>query len=130
MQQPGALRAWVPSAGPDDGTSSRGAQPNLCHDRFTLSRVEDYAVLDRLFNYFSPFTVMKDVSRGTWAERAAAVRYNCRHRGCLTTYIQRWLVSGAVALLLTAFFDAMTPHESHVLTIPVVLAACVAMFAT
>jgi hypothetical protein len=73
---------------------------------------------------------MKDASRGTFAERAAAFRYNCRNRACLATYIQRWLVSGAVALLLTAFFDALTPHESRVLTVPVVLAACVAMFAT
>src|SRR5262249_19517848 len=70
------------------------------------------------------------VNRGTFAERAAAFRYNCSHRGCLTTYIQRWLVSGAVALLLTAFFDALTPHESHVLSVPVVLAACVAVFAS
>ena len=87
-------------------------------------------MLETLFNYFSPFGVMKDVSRGTFAERAAAFRYNCSHRRCLTTYIQRWLVSGAVALLLTAFFDALTPHEGHVLTVPVVLAACVAMFAS
>lgn len=87
-------------------------------------------MLESLCNYFSPFGVMKDVSRGTWAERAAAFRYNCSHRGCLTTYIQRWLVSGAVALVLTAFFDALTPHESSVLTVPVILAACVAMFAS
>lgn len=87
-------------------------------------------MLDTLFNYFSPFGVMKDVNRGSFAERAAAIRYNCSNRGCLATYIQRWLVSGSVALLLTAFFDALTPHESHVLSIPVVLAACVAMFAT
>lgn len=87
-------------------------------------------MLDRLFNYFSPFGVMKDVNRGSFAERAAAFRYNCTHRGCLAPYIQRWLVSGAVALLLTAFFDAMAPHEHPVLSVPVVLAACVAMFAT
>jgi hypothetical protein len=87
-------------------------------------------VLEALCNYFSPFGVMKDVSRGTFAERAAAFRYNCSHRGRLTPYIQRWLVSGAVALVLTAFFDAQTPHESPVLTVPVILAACVAMFAS
>jgi hypothetical protein len=87
-------------------------------------------VLDTLWNYFSPFGVMKDVSRGSFAERAAAFRYNCSNRGCLATYIQRWLVSGSVALLLTAFFDALSPHESPALTVPVVLAACVALFAT
>lgn len=87
-------------------------------------------MLDTLWNFYSPFRVMKDVSRGSFAERAAAFRYNCSNRACLATYIQRWLVSGAIALLLTAFFDALSPHESSVLTIPVVLAACVALFAT
>lgn len=87
-------------------------------------------MLDSLWNYFSPFGVMKDASRGTFAERAAAFRYNCSQRRRLTIYIQRWLVSGSVALVLTAFFDALTPHESPVLTVPVVLAACVALFAT
>lgn len=87
-------------------------------------------MLDTLRKYFLPFEVMKDASRGTFAERAAAFRYNCSNRGCLALYIQRWLICGAVALLLTAFFDALTPHESRVLTVPVLLAACVAMFAT
>lgn len=87
-------------------------------------------MLDTLRRYFSPFEVMKDASRGTFAERAAAFRYNCSNRACLTTYIQRWLVTGTIALLLTGFFDAMSPHESRVFTVPVLLAACVAMFAT
>jgi ABC-type uncharacterized transport system permease subunit len=88
------------------------------------------AVLDSLWRYFSPFEVMKDVNRGSFAERAAAFRYNCSNRACLTTYIQRWMVSGAIAVLLCSFFDALTPHESRALTIPVVLAACVAIIAT
>lgn len=88
------------------------------------------AVLDSLFNYFSPFGVMKDVNRGSFAERAAAIRYNCSNRACLTTYIQRWLVSGTIAVILMSFFDAITPHESRVLSIPVVLTAGVAVFAT
>jgi hypothetical protein len=88
------------------------------------------AVLDSLFNYFSPFGVMKDVNRGSFAERAAAIRYNCSNRRCLTTYIQRWLVSGTIAVILMSFFDAITPHESRVLSIPVVLTAGVAVFAT
>ena len=87
-------------------------------------------MLDTLFNYFSPFGVMKDVNRGSFAERAAAIRYNCSNRGCLATYIQRWLVSGTIALILMSFLDAITPHESHMLSIPVVLATCVALFAT
>jgi hypothetical protein len=87
-------------------------------------------VLDTLWNFYSPFRVLKDVSRGSFAERAAAFRYNCSNRACLATYIQRWMISGAIALVLTSFFDALTPHESSVLTLPVVLAACVALFAT
>ena len=87
-------------------------------------------MLDTLWRYFSPFDVMKDASRGTFAERAAAFRYNCSNRGCLATYIQRWMISGAIAVLLTSFFDALTPHESRVLTIPVVLAAFVGIIAT
>ncbi len=87
-------------------------------------------MLDTLRNYFSPFGVMKDVNRGSFAERAAAFRYNCSNRARLTTYIQRWLVSGTIALVLMTFFDALSPHESPALTVPVVLAACVAFFAT
>jgi hypothetical protein len=88
------------------------------------------AVLDGLRRYFSPFEVMKDVSRGTYLERAAALRHNMSHRGCLTTYIQRWMVSGAIAFLLCSFFDALTPSESRALTVPVVLAASVGIIAT
>jgi hypothetical protein len=88
------------------------------------------AVLDSLWRYFSPFEVLKDVTSGTRLERAAAFRHNLSHRGCLTTYIQRWMVSAAVAFLLCSFFDALTPHESRVLTVPVVLAASVGIIAT
>lgn len=87
-------------------------------------------MLETIWNYFSPFGIMKDASRGSFAERAAAFRYNCNMRGLLTTYIQRWLVSGTIALLLTAFFDAQSPHESSSLTVFVVLAALVALFAS
>jgi len=88
------------------------------------------AVLDSLRRYFSPFEVLKDVTRGTRLERAAAFRHNLSHRACLTTYIQRWMVSAALAFLLCSFFDALTPHESRVLTVPVVLAASVGIIAT
>ena len=87
-------------------------------------------MLDTLWNYFSPFGVMKDVNRGSFAERAAAYRYNCSNRACLATYIQRWLVLGGVAMVLTSFFDAITPHESRALNVPVVMSACVAICAT
>lgn len=87
-------------------------------------------MLDGLRRYFTPFEVLKDVSRGTYLERAAAFRHNMSHRGCLTTYIQRWMVSGAIAFLLCSFFDALTPPETRALTVPVVLAASVGIIAT
>jgi hypothetical protein len=87
-------------------------------------------VLETLWNYYCPFGVMKDASRGTFAERAAAFRYNCSMRGCLATYIQRWLVSGTIAALLTAFFDAQSPHDGNAISVFVVLAALVALFAS
>lgn len=86
-------------------------------------------MLDLVWNYFSPFGVFKDASRGTFAERAAAYRYNVHMRGSLLTYVSRWLWSGTVALLLTAFFDALSPEGGGV-TIFVILAAADAMFAT
>jgi hypothetical protein len=96
----------------------------------TRPRARIAAVLDGLRRYFSPFEVRTDVSRGTYLERAAAFRHNMSHRGCLTTYIQRWMVSGAIAFLLCSFFDALTPHESRALSVPVVLAASVGVIAT
>jgi hypothetical protein len=93
-----------------------------------LSRIA--AVLDRLRRYFSPFEVLQDVSRGTYLERAAAFRHNMRNRRCLTTYIQRWMVSGAIAFLLCSFFDALTPPQSRALSVPVLLSASVAIIAT
>jgi hypothetical protein len=85
-------------------------------------------MLDFVWNYFSPFGLFKDASRGTLAERAAAYRYNVEMRGCLLTYISRWIWSGGAALLLTSFFDALSP-TSDGLTVFVVLAAADAVFA-
>jgi hypothetical protein len=38
-------------------------------------------MLDSLWKFFSPFGLFKDVSRGSFAERAAAYRYNVDIRG-------------------------------------------------
>lgn len=86
-------------------------------------------MLKSLWNYFSPFSVLKDASRGTVDEKAAAYRYNYEMRGCLLGYIRRWLWTGSLALLLATFFDSQSPHDGglHVFDI---LAAAPALFAS
>ena len=86
-------------------------------------------VLSTLWNYFSPFAVLKDVSRGTVDEKAEAYRYNYEMRGCLLGYIRRWLWTGALAFMLTAFFDSQSPHDGA-LHFTDLLAAAPALFAT
>jgi hypothetical protein len=86
-------------------------------------------VLQTLINYFSPFALLKDASRGTVDEKAAAYRHNYEMRGCLLGYIRRWLWSGAVALLLATFFDSQSPHDGA-LHLFDVLAAAPALFAS
>jgi hypothetical protein len=90
---------------------------------------EHPSVLQTLWNYFSPFTVLKDVDRGTVDEKAAAYRHNYEMRSCLLGYMRRWLWTGTFALLLTMFFDSQSPHDGalHVFDI---LAAAPALFAT
>ena len=86
-------------------------------------------MLQALLNYFSPFSVLKDASRGTVAEKAAAYRYNYEMRGCLLGYIRRWLWTGTFALLLATFFDSQSPNDGtlHVFDL---LAAAPALFAS
>jgi len=86
-------------------------------------------VLKSLWNYFSPFSVFKDASRGTVDEKAAAYRHNYEMRGCLLGYIRRWLWTGALALLLATFFDSQSPHNGA-LHLFDVLAAAPALVAT
>ena len=98
------------------------------HDRcFELTGV--LAVLQALWNYFSPFAVLKDVSHGTIDEKAAAYRHNYEMRGCLLGYIRRWLWTGALAFMLTAFFDSQSPHDGGLHFVDL-LAAAPALFAT
>src|SRR4029078_681662 len=73
--------------------------------------------------------LFKDASRGSFAERAAAYRYNVDIRGYLLTYIQRWILSGAAALPLTGLFESMGPVNGG-LSVFVVLAAADALFAS
>ncbi len=90
---------------------------------------ETVAVLQVLLNYFSPFSVLKDASRGSVAEKAAAYRHNYEMRGCLLAYIRRWLWTGAIALLLATFFDSQSPHDGT-LHVADILAAAPALIAS
>ena len=82
-----------------------------------------------LWKYFSPFAVLKDVSRGTVDEKAAAYRYNYEMRGCLLSYIRRWLWTGVLAFVLMTFFDSQSPHDGALHFVDL-LAAAPALFAT
>jgi hypothetical protein len=90
---------------------------------------ESITVLRTLWNYFSPFAVLKDASRGTVDEKAAAYRYNYEMRGCLLGYIRRWLWTGVLAFMLSAFFDSQSPHDGALHFVDL-LAAAPALFAT
>jgi hypothetical protein len=86
-------------------------------------------VLSTLWNYFSPFSVLKDASRGTVDEKAAAYRHNYEMRGCLLGYIRRWLWTGVLAFLLASFFDSQSPHDGALHFVDL-LAAAPALFAS
>ena len=90
---------------------------------------ESITVLSTLWNYFSPFAVLKDASRGTVDEKAAAYRYNYEMRGCLLGYIRRWLWTGVLAFMLSAFFDSQSPHDGALHFVDL-LATAPALFAT
>ena len=64
-------------------------------------------MFESLLHWFSPFRLMKDVSRGTREERIAAYRYNRRQRGQLTACMRRWAFLLAATALLTDWFDAL-----------------------
>jgi hypothetical protein len=84
-------------------------------------------VIQELSRFFSPFHLMKDVSRGSREERAAAYRHNRSLRGELTACMTRWLLSCAVASGLTEIFDALGGSGTG-LDVFVVLAAACATF--
>ncbi len=64
-------------------------------------------MLQALFRFFSPFRLMKDVSRGSFEERMAAYRHNRRIRGELPACMLRWAFSCSIAVLLTSYFDEL-----------------------
>lgn len=86
-------------------------------------------MIELICRFFSPFWLMKDASRGTFAERAAAYRHNRQMRGCLPIYVRRWLFSCAAALILTAFFEVLGETPDGSLSVFMIMAAAYAIFA-
>ncbi|MDE2450662.1 MAG: hypothetical protein KGO22_16930 [Gammaproteobacteria bacterium] len=64
-------------------------------------------ILESLLRWFSPFRLMKDVSRGTREERIAAYRHNRRRRGELRACMRRWAFVLVAAAFLTEEFDTL-----------------------
>jgi hypothetical protein len=85
-------------------------------------------VLQVLWRFFSPFRMMKDVNRGSFEERVAAYRHNRSMRGELSACMGRWALSCSVAIVLTAYFDALGSGGSGALSIFVLLAAACGTF--
>lgn len=74
------------------------------------------------------FPRMKDASRGTFEERMAAYRHNRRMRGELSACMKRWVLSCCVAIVLTAYFDALGGGGTGPLSIFILLAAVCGTF--
>jgi hypothetical protein len=85
-------------------------------------------VIQSLARFFSPLQMMKDVSRGTFEERMAAYRHNRSMRGPLAACMRRWALCCTVAMVLTAFFDALGSGGAGPLSIFVLLAAACGTF--
>lgn len=85
-------------------------------------------VIQELSRFFSPFHQMKDVSRGSFEERAAAYRHNRGLRGEIWACMTRWLLCCAVASGLTSIFDTLSGSGGTGIDVFVVLAAACATF--
>ncbi|MGH8294523.1 MAG: hypothetical protein ACRETZ_03340 [Steroidobacteraceae bacterium] len=70
-------------------------------------------MIEALLQGFSPFRLMKDVSRGTREEQLAAYRYNRRRRAELTACMRRWAFVLAAAALLAEWFGALSGASCH-----------------
>ena len=85
-------------------------------------------VIHSLARFFSPLQMMKDVSRGSFEERMAAYRHNRSMRGSLAACMRRWALCCSVAMVLTAFFDALGSGGTGPPSIFVLLAAACGTF--
>ena len=72
--------------------------------------------------------MMKDASQGSYEERIAAYRHNRRMRGQLVACMLRWALGCSLAIVLTAFFDALGGVGTGPLSIFVLLAAACGTF--
>jgi hypothetical protein len=97
---------------------------------YFLEKMTRTDVFQGLHRFFSPFRLMKDVNRGSHEERIAAYRHNRNMRGELPACMLRWALSCSVAIVLTAFFDALGGDSAAqgTLSIFVLLAAACATF--
>jgi hypothetical protein len=86
-------------------------------------------MLESLLRCFSPFRLMKDVSRGTREERIAAHRFNRRRRGELAVCMRRWVLLLAPAALLTARLDALGGSAAQPRVFAYLAAACATVLA-
>ena len=104
----------------------------MCERRTSISSIQETStdVLQVLFRFFSPFRLMKDVNRGSKEERIAAFRHNRSLRRELPACMLRWAASCSIAVLLTAYFEALGGGASTAGTpsIFVLLAAACATF--
>jgi hypothetical protein len=76
-----------------------------------------------LGRYLSPFWLFRDATRGDWLARAAAYRHNRSMRGYLPSYMRKWALQAALALLLTFVFDSLSPPSKPQLDWCVLFAA-------
>ena len=86
-----------------------------------LARPEVRAALPAwrvLWLYLDPFCLFKNVTAGTLASQAEAMRYNRRHRRILLTYLGRWATIGALCLAGMAPLAAAAASEP-VLLVPI-----------
>jgi hypothetical protein len=58
-----------------------------------------------LYRYFFFEWLFRDVSRGSFLERAAALRFNRQMRRCLPIYLRRWIVLVVSSYALGALFE-------------------------
>lgn len=57
--------------------------------------------------YLSPFWLFRDATHGDRVARAAAYRHNRSMRSYLPSYMRKWALQAALALLLTCLFDSL-----------------------
>ena len=69
-----------------------------------MPRTSDLSIFHRFFFYGWLF---RDVSKGTFLERAAAWSHNKQQSRWLPTYLRRWIVLGGLLLAIAAFCESV-----------------------